>query len=127
MNALRLIIASTFLLALAGCASMFNGSSQTVSVRSDVAGTKLYVNEIYVGKNSGIATLKKKKNYVITARKEGCSDTLIPVSKSFDATTLLGLLIDWGIISILIVDGAATGAWQQFDQTHYVVDPVCAG
>ena len=49
----------------------------------------------------------------------------MPVTKSFDATTLLGVLIDWGIISVLLIDGAATGAWQDFDQTSYVVDPVC--
>lgn len=45
--------------------------------------------------------------------------------KSFDAVTLLGLLIDWGIISILVVDGACTGAWSQFDQESFVVDPQC--
>jgi len=35
------------------------------------------------------------------------------------------LLIDWGIITILLVDGVGTGAWQQFDQTSYVIDPQC--
>jgi hypothetical protein len=88
--------------------------------------TDLYVNEAYIGKNSGVTTFKKKKDYVITARKEGCTDASYPASKSFDATTLLGVLIDFGIISVLVIDGAATGAWQQFDQTSYVLDPVCS-
>lgn len=96
-----------------------------ISIRSNVDDANLYVNEAYIGKGNGVTTFHKNKNYTIVARKEGCSDgTAIP-TKSFDALTLLGILIDLGIISILVVDGAATGAWKQFDQTSYVVDPRC--
>ena len=105
---------------------MFHGTSQQVSIRSNVSGTELYANEAYVGKDNGVAVFKKSKNYTIAARKAGCETTTIPVSKSFDAITLLGVLIDWGLISVLVVDGAATGAWQEFDQTSYVVDPHCS-
>lgn len=63
---------------------------------------------------------------MITARKAGCDATTVPASKSFDAITLLGILIDLGIFTVLLIDGAATGAWQQFDQSSYVVDPRCA-
>lgn len=110
---------------LSGCASMFHGASQQVSVRSNVPGTNLYVNEAFVGKDSGVTTFKKNQNYNITARKEGCTDATVPASKSFDAITLLGVFIDLGLVSILLVDGAATGAWQQFDQTSFVIDPNC--
>lgn len=72
-----------------------------------------------------MTTFRKKEEYIITARKEGCEAVTVPVSKSFDATTLLGILIDFGIISILVVDGAGTGAWKKFDQTSFVVDPRC--
>jgi len=109
-----------------GCASMFHGTTQQVAIRSNVPGTELYANEAYVGKDNGVTTFHKKQNYMITARKAGCNTTSVPVSKSFDAITLLGILIDLGIISVLLIDGAATGAWQQFDQTSYVVDPHCA-
>jgi len=106
---------------------MFHGATQMVSVRSNVEDAKLYVNEAYIGKGNGVTTFHKNKSYTIVARKEGCSDgTAIP-TKSFDAVTLLGILIDFGIISILVVDGACTGAWAQFDQTSYVVDPQCPG
>ena len=107
--------------------TMFHGATQMVSIRSNVDDAKLYVNEAYVGKGSGVATFHKNKNYKIVARKEGCSDGTAIATKSFDAITLLGILIDWGIISILIIDGACTGAWAQFDQTSYVVDPQCPG
>lgn len=110
---------------ISGCATMFNGSSQQVSIRSNVDNAEIYVNEQYIGKGNGVTVFKKKQNYTITVRKPGCDDVTIPVSKSFDATTLLGIAIDFGVISILVVDGIGTGAWQQFDQTSYVIDPKC--
>ena len=112
---------------LSGCASMFNGSSQQVSIHSNLSDAKLYVNEQYIGKEYAITTFKKKQNYTITARKDNCDAMSIVASKSFDATTLLGLFIDYGIISILVIDGIGTGAWQQFDQTSYLIDPKCSG
>lgn len=111
---------------LNGCASMFHGSSQQVSIRSNQPDTEIYVNEMLLGKGNVVTSFKKKENYMITARKEGCNAVTVPASKSFDATTLLGVFIDFGIISILVVDGAATGAWNKFDQTSYIIDPQCA-
>ena len=120
------VVVSLVSSSLSGCAAMFHGSTQQVSVRSNVPGTELFVNEAYVGKDNGVTIFQKSKNYMVTARKAGCTDTTVPASKSFDAITLLGILIDFGIISVLLIDGAATGAWQQFDQTSYVIDPRCA-
>lgn len=108
-----------------GCAAMFNGSTQMVSVRSNVDDAKIYVNEAYIGKENAVTSFRKKDNYVIRVEKDGCNSTSVPASKSFDATTLLGIFVDYGLVSILIVDGAATGAWQKFDQTSYVIDPDC--
>jgi len=126
-KAIAVVVAASLVSSsLSGCAAMFHGSTQQVAVRSNVQGTELFVNEAYVGKDNGVTTFQKSKNYMITARKAGCTDTTVPASKSFDAITLLGILIDFGIISILLIDGAATGAWQQFDQTSYVIDPRCA-
>ena len=111
---------------LSGCAAMFHGTTQQISVRSNVPGTVFFANEAYVGKDNGITVFHKNESYVLRAHKDGCADTTLPASKSFDAITLLGVFIDFGIITILIVDGAATGSWQQFDQTSYVLDPQCS-
>ncbi|QQN87708.1 PEGA domain-containing protein [Acinetobacter variabilis] len=118
------ILAASFLFST-GCATMFNGSSQTVNIRSNDTEAKIYVNEEYMGKNNAVYTFKKKENYVLKAEKAGCKTTTVIPQKTFDPTTLLGIFVDWGIISILVVDGAATGAWQKFNQTSYVVDPDC--
>jgi hypothetical protein len=124
-KALRIIMSVIIPISLTGCAAMFHGSTQMVSIRSNHDDAKLYVNEAYIGKGNGVATFQKRKNYVIRAQKDGCSDTTAIPTKSFDALTLLGVFIDFGIISILVIDGAATGAWAQFDQTSFVVDPNC--
>ncbi|WP_122899944.1 hypothetical protein [Acinetobacter sp. B51(2017)] len=125
---MKKILTSTLLaitLMTSGCATIFNGASQTVNIRSNDTEAKLYVNEEYMGKNQAAYTFKKKKNYVIKAEKNGCKTTSITPQKTFDPTTLLGVLLDWGIISILVVDGAATGAWQKFEKTSYFIDPDC--
>ncbi|SFK92780.1 hypothetical protein SAMN05216302_102145 [Nitrosomonas aestuarii] len=122
----KLIVATTSLvITLSGCATMFNGSTQQVAIRSNQADTELYVNEAFVGKGNTVTTFKKKEDYLITARKEGCNSVTVPATKSFDATTLLGVFIDFGLISILAIDGAGTGAWNKFDQTSFVIDPQC--
>ena len=99
----KVFLCVVFLVSTSGCATMFNGSTQVMSVRSTMSDAKLYVNEGYIGQGNGTETFKKKGQYTITARKEGCRDTSVVATKSFDPTTLLGILIDWGIISILIV------------------------
>lgn len=125
MKKIILIGLGLTMLLTTGCATMFNGSNQTVNIRSNDVDAKIYVNEEYMGKNQATYTFKKKENYVLKAEKQGCKTTTIIPQKSFDPTTLLGVFLDWGIISVLIVDGAATGSWQKFNQTSFVIDPDC--
>jgi hypothetical protein len=124
-KAIAASLATLVALSTSGCAVMFHGSTQQVSIRSNVPGTELFANEAFVGKDNGVTTFHKNKNYTLTARKAGCTDSSVPVSKSFDAITLLGIPLDFGLVSVLLIDGAATGAWQQFDQTSFVLDPRC--
>src|SRR4051812_34503052 len=95
-RAVKAVVSSMLLVSMTGCATMFNGSSQVMSIRSNDDDAKLYVNEMYIGKGNGTQTFRKKENYRITARKEGCKDTSVIATKSFDPTCLLGILIDWG-------------------------------
>ena len=122
-KSILLILMSLFM--LNGCAAMFHGTSQQVSIQSKDRNARIYVNDAYLGDGNVITAFKKNKSYTIRVEKDGCDSVTIPVSKSFDPTTLLGVLIDGGIVSILVVDGLGTGAWQQFDQTAYIVNPQC--
>jgi len=125
MRKLLVSVLGCTLLIISGCATIFNGSTQTVNIRSNDALAKLYVNEEYMGQHNAVYTFKKKDNYIIKAEKMGCQTTTITPKKVFDPTTLLGVFLDWGIVSIFVIDGAATGAWQKFTQTNFVIDPNC--
>jgi hypothetical protein len=118
-----LVIAS--LLNLASCAAMFSGTRDNISIRSNEEGSTIYMNEMYLGKNNAFTTIPKKGAYSIRVSKKGCADKTVPITRSFDPITLLGALIDWGLVSILIVDGVATGAIHKADQTTFVIDPEC--
>lgn len=108
-----------------GCATMFSGSSAMVSVRSDDPAAKLYVDERYVGMGSATVSVPKKGDHHIRVTKEGCSDQTAAMGKKFDATSLLGILIDFGIVSTLLIDGAATGAINDIEPKTYVLNPTC--
>ena len=59
------------------------------------------------------------------AKKQGCADNLVQTQNSFDAVSLLGFFLDFGVISMLVVDWAATGAMWKTDPLVYHVTPIC--
>lgn len=110
-----------------GCASMFSGTTQNILVRSEVKGTKIYYNNEEIGTDTASVQIAKKnlKNAVIVAKKPGCSDAQTFIPTKFDATSLLGILLDFGIISILVVDVGVTGAVNEAERTSFLLNPNC--
>lgn len=125
MRLIAIVTALVFL--VSGCAAMFSGTKDTITMRSHEKGTTFYVNEAEAGRDSAVWVLSKNNNSnaFIRASKEGCEDVTMPIPTEFDGLTLLGLLIDLGLISILIIDGAATGAWTKAAQTNFILTPKC--
>ena len=79
MKKFAALVLGSAILFTSGCATMFNGSTQTVNIRSNDELAKLYVNEEYMGQRNTVYTFKKKENYVIKAEKQGCqTNTVIP-------------------------------------------------
>lgn len=107
---------------------MFSGTSQNILLRSDVKGTKLYLNNEEIGTDTASVQISKKnlKNAVLIAKKSGCSDYSTHINTKFDATSLLGILLDLGIISILVVDWGITGAVSEAERTNYLLNPTCS-
>lgn len=66
--------------------------------------------------------MKKGNPHTIKVTKKGCQD-IIQTGESFDATSLLGILIGFGIITIPI-DLISGAAWQT-NPTIYTVTPIC--
>ena len=126
MRKLKVLVCVVSLLLNSACATMFNGSSTTVTVRSEDPKAKLYYNDTYVGQGSASFPVSKKGSHAVRATKEGCGDGSVAIQKKFDPTSLLGILIDLGIVSMLIVDGVATGAIQDIEPKNYVVNPNCS-
>lgn len=112
----------------AGCATVFHGTSETIHVRSEVPETTFYAGAQQIGKGtSAVTTIEKKslKKTTLRAEKPNCIAKTTPLMTSFDGITLLGILLDFGLISILVVDGAATGAWTHAARTDYILTPEC--
>jgi len=109
------------------CASMFSGTSEKIRVRSDVPGTKLYLDDEEIGTDEATVKIAKKKlkNTYLVAKKEGCKSKKIEIETKFDPITLLGIFLDFGIVTIGIVDWASTGAVFEAERTNYVLNPVC--
>ena len=120
-----LALAVTVLAASSGCATIFRGSSDSVTVTSDQSDAKIYIDGQFMGDGTAIATLSKRGDHTIKVTKPGCKDRIIQTQSSFDPTTLLGLFLDFGLISILVVDGLATGNWAKISPTYYAVTPDC--
>ncbi len=111
-----------------GCASIFHGTKDTVYVRSEEPDTHFYCNNRDLGKGtSAVVTIAKSelKSSTLRVEKIGCNPKSAPIDTEFDATTLLGILIDWGIFSVLMIDWAANGAVTRASHNDYVLTPDC--
>lgn len=116
------------LIFMTSCASIINGTQDRLNFRSDVTGTKFYLNDTeLIGTDTASIKISKKdlSDTVIYAKKDGCTTSMQTIDTRFDATTLLGILIDFGLISILVVDLAINGATSKADRTNYVLSPRC--
>ena len=119
----RITYADYFCFSFSGCASMINGTSDTINITSMTPNAELYVDGNPAGKGTAIVTVKRGKPHFILAKKPGCQDTTIQTGEKFDATSLLGILIDFGIITIPL-DMLIGGAWKTEPKT-YMVSPMC--
>ena len=119
----KLMIILPAMLMASGCASMIKGSSDNITVNSLEKGTVLYVDGAARGMDNAMINVKKGKPHHIRAEKEGCQPVSTETGESFDATSLLGLLIDAGIITITtdLISGAA---WK-IEPTTYTLTPIC--
>jgi hypothetical protein len=125
MNVIAKFLILALLFQITGCAAMFHGTNDQVTVVSTDPDAKLFVDDFYVGKGSGTVTLHRNTTHTVFARKRGCADGITQTHTSFDAVSLLGILIDWGVISMLVVDWGATGAMWKTDPLLYSVAPNC--
>jgi len=125
-KAIAFVLIASFL--TSGCGSIFHGTDETVHLRSEEPDTVFFADNRKLGTGKSAVTSIPKKELAQTtlrAEKEGCCTKTTPIETRFDAVTLLGILLDLGIISILVVDWGATGAVTKAAQTDYILTPEC--
>jgi hypothetical protein len=119
----KMALIAALAMGLTGCASVIKGSNETISVNSVEKGTTIYVDGAARGLDTASVSLKKGKTYNIRAEKEGCEAVSTTTGESFDPTSLLGILIDFGIFTIPM-DLISGAAWK-IEPTTYTVTPIC--
>lgn len=105
-----IIIAS--ILVFSGCATLFKGTSETVSLGAEPP-AEVYVNGTYRGDTPVKLDLKSDKEYNIEFRKEGFERKTVHISNSVGAGWIV-LDVLGGLVPVIV--DAATGAWYQLDQ-----------
>ena len=102
MSKIKSLFAPTLILStslLSGCASMLNGEHQEITVKTD-KDTEIFINDRYAGKGFAKQTLVREKQHTVRVEKAGCEDRSIVTQPDFNETSLLGLFVDFGLISI---------------------------
>ncbi len=120
------VLALILFLETASCAYLFHGTSDQISISSGDPDAKIYLDEQLIGRGNATATIDRGKKYTITAKAPDCQDSTVTTGDKFDPTSLLGLFLDLGIVSILVIDMAATdAAWKTYPLS-YALNPICS-
>jgi hypothetical protein len=104
---------------------MFHGTTDEIHIQSMDPKAKIYVDDQPIGVGEVTATVQRDKPHTIQANEQGCKPDTEETSYKFDGVSLMGLLVDAGIISILVVDMGITGAAWKTYPTTYTVTPAC--
>jgi uncharacterized protein YceK len=120
----KITVIFTILLLTNGCSSIIHGTTDRVSVNSLEEGTTIFIDNAPRGRDFASVDVSRGDDHIIRATKKGCQDIVVPITDRFDATSLLGILIDFGIFSIPI-DLISGAAWKISPKT-YTVSPICA-
>jgi len=108
------------LLLFTGCASIVNGTHQTVTFDSMPTGADIVVDNQIVGKTPQAITLKRRNDQIVEFRKAGYKTLMFPMSKNYSYTPMvLGDFILGGPFGT--TTDVTDGAIYQYDPNAYNV------
>lgn len=93
-----------------------------VSIYSSVPGAAISVNGKFEGRDSIRVNLKRGKKHQISVSAPGYFSTVQHTGLKFDPVTILGIIVDYGILTIPF-DMLTGNAWKIHPDV-YVVNPV---
>lgn len=105
-------------LTMNSCATLFNGTKQSVYVRSMTSDSKIYIDGDLEGMDAVTKKLKRNKSHSIIVKKDGYKTGSINIYHDIQVGWLL-----YGILNnfALIID-AITGSWYELDRTNIVLE-----
>ena len=104
--------ASTLLL-LTGCATVFKGTDQVLTITSDPDGATVRIDGKPVGVTPLSTKVKKNSADSIMVEKDGFRTETMPLDKKFDGVTLLSIFWDLGTTDFV------TGAAYEYQPSTY--------
>jgi hypothetical protein len=134
-NMKRALAASAVVFALSGCASIFNGQTQAVTIRSAPEGAGVAVTnrageKIHTGTTPVTLTLKrgagyfKAETYTVLLTKDGFADKELTIVGTVSGWYIGNILI--GLIGMLAVDPVTGGMYAFPDSVSGTLEPQAA-
>ena len=121
MKSLTVFFLMNCVLSLSGCASLFNGQSQTVRISTHPE-AEIYVDNEFMGKGERTLNLQRDVAHQIKVSLGNCEQAF-KTKRSFNKTALLGLFIDFGLVSIPL--DFTTGAAWNIEPEQFHMQPAC--
>lgn len=90
---------------LTGCASIINGTSQSVTFNSTPSGADVFIDGINMGKTPVTLKLKKNSYDTVMIKKKGYEAQTRPLETKYDAIALLNIF--WDSSTTDMISGAA--------------------
>lgn len=122
----------TLELLVSSCTTIINGSKQNINIQSLTSDSKIYVDDVEVGRDKISIRLKRAKNHNISIKKEGYQTKNIKLTKEIVAGNLisdpllayllLGLTGYGAAGAAWILVDATTGSWYSFKQDTFIVE-----
>lgn len=100
---------------------MLSGSEQTIVIKT-TEGTEVFINDRYAGTGYVKRKVSRDQSHVIRVQNKECARSITTQAK-FNKMSLLGFMIDAGLISIP-TDFATGAAWQVYP-SKIQLNPEC--
>lgn len=118
---LRIFVTATFVMMIASCASITQGTSQTLTFNLEPRDINCQVTRDGDGtigsvtyQNSSLTISKDKDDILVSCKAEGYKPKVVKIVSSASAAGVTGVLLDFGITDMI------TGAMYKYPDSHNI-------
>ena len=118
MKKIFIVCATASMLLTTSCATIFTGTKDTISFKTNPEGAKVYIDGLEICKTPCTQDVKRSiGDKLVEFKLDGYETKVIKLDKEFNPISIinLGFLIGWGV-------DAATGAIMKYDKKGYEID-----